>query len=133
MSDFLKILLRKTSLRKHIQDISISDIEKVIVDLTRFLNDRRQEEAAKQAEVQAKQTAIEEIRKAIKNAGLDVSDLMSDAQPKVSLKKSSVKDKYQITDDAGQVHRWTGRGRTPNAFVVYMQAKGIGKDQLPRI
>jgi len=129
MSDFVKTLLRKNSLRKQCQDLSGSEIEKVIADLGDILEERNAEEAAMQAEQQAKMAAIDAIRETMRSAGVDLSDLMGmvEAAPK----KSAVKAKYQITDAAGETHTWSGRGRTPTAFAEYMASKGIGKDQLP--
>lgn len=129
MSDFIKTLLRKNSLRKQCQDLSGSEIEKVIADLGDILEERQAEEAAMQAEQQAKLAAIDAIRETMRSAGVDLSDLMGmvEAAPK----KQAVKAKYQITDAQGEVHSWSGRGRTPTAFAEYMAHKGISKDQLP--
>lgn len=129
MSDFVKTLLRKNSLRKQCQDLSGSEIEKVIADLGDILEERKAEEAAMQAEQQAKMAAIDAIRETMRSAGVDLSDLMGmvEAAPK----KAAVKAKYQITDAQGETHTWSGRGRTPTIFAEYMAAKGISKDQLP--
>lgn len=129
MSDFIKTLLRKNSLRKQCQDLSVSEIEKVLADLGDILEERQVEEASRAAEQQAKIAAIEDIRNTMRSAGVDLSDLMGmveSAAPKVS-----VKAKYQITDSHGEVHSWSGRGRTPTVFAEYMAHKGISKDQLP--
>ena len=129
MSDFIKTLLRKNSLRKQCQELSGSEIEKVIADLGDILEERKAEEAAMHAEQQAKMAAIDAIRETMRSAGVDLSDLMGmvEAAPK----KQAVKAKYQITDAQGEVHSWSGRGRTPTAFAEYMAQKGISKDQLP--
>ena len=129
MSDFVKTLLRKNSLRKQCQELSGAEIEKVIADLADILEERKAEEAAKQAEQQAKMAAIDAIRETMRSAGVDLADLMDMVEP--APKKAAVKAKYQITDAQGEVHTWSGRGRTPTVFAEYMSSKGISKDQLP--
>lgn len=131
MSDFIKTLLRKNSLRKQCQEISASEIEKVIADLGDILEERKAEEAALAAEQQAKMAAIEEIRNTMRSAGVDLSDLMGMVESAAPKAKTAVKAKYQITDGQGEVHTWSGRGRTPTIFADYMASKGISKDQLP--
>lgn len=128
MSEFSKTLLRKNSLRKHCQDLSVIDIEKVLMDLNDILEERKEEEARFIAEESKRIEKIEQIRQAMKEAGLDISDLteLSEVVP-----KKTVKAKYFIVDDQGDRHEWSGRGRTPVAFAEYMQVQGITKDQLP--
>ncbi|MFN3882574.1 MAG: H-NS family nucleoid-associated regulatory protein [Nitrincola lacisaponensis] len=128
MSDFIKTLLRKNSLRKQCQDVSVADIEKVIADLNDILVERKEDEARLAAEESKRIEKIEQIRLAMKEAGIDLSDLSDvvEASP-----KKTVKAKYYIVDDEGTRHEWSGRGRTPVVFAEYMQARGIGKDQLP--
>lgn len=128
MSEFSKTLLRKNSLRKQCQDLSVIDIEKVLMDLNDILEERKEEEARFIAEESKRIEKIEQIRQAMKEAGLDISDLteLSEVVP-----KKTVKAKYFIVDDQGDRHEWSGRGRTPVAFAEYMQAQGISKDQLP--
>lgn len=128
MSEFAKTLLRKNSLRKQCQDLSVIDIEKVLTDLNDILEERKVEEARLIAEENKRIEKIEQIRLAMKEAGLDLSDLteLTEIAP-----KKTVKAKYFIVDEQGERHEWSGRGRTPIAFADYMQARGIGKDQLP--
>lgn len=130
MSDFIKTLMRKNSLRKHCQELSVADVEKVLSDLTDILSERKEEEALKAAEENKRIEKIEQIRQAMKEAGLDISDLSELAE--VAPKKT-VKAKYYIVDDEGERHEWSGRGRTPVVFAEYMQQRGINKDQLPSV
>lgn len=128
MSEFAKTLLRKNSLRKQCQDLSVADIEKVLLDLTDILEERKEEEARAAAEESKRVEKIEQIRLAMKEAGIELSDLteLVELAP-----KKTVKAKYYLVDDQGQRHEWSGRGRTPVVFADYMKAKGITKDQLP--
>ena len=127
MSDFLKILTRKNSLRKQCQELSVSDLEKVISDLTVIAEDKRAEEEAVAAAEQAKLEKIESIRKSMLEAGVDISDLMSMVGDASTGVKKKVGPKYRIEDDEGHVHEWSGRGRTPLAFQAYFE-KGFTKD-----
>jgi len=124
MSEFIKTLTRKNSLRKHCQDLALSDIEKVIADLTVILEERREADEAEQALIAAKQQKIDEIRRAMQDAGLSMDDFaaVAEASP-----KRKVEAKYRITDENG-THEWSGRGRTPVAFQKYFDKHGVSKE-----
>jgi DNA-binding protein H-NS len=126
MSDFLKILTRKNSLRKQCHELSVAELEKVIADLTVITEDKREEEEMFQAAEQEKVAKIEAIRQSMQDAGVDLNDLMG-MIGEVAAPKKKVQPKYRITDDAGVEHEWSGRGRTPLAFQAYFD-KGFTKD-----
>lgn len=130
MTDFIKTLTRKNSLRKQCQELGVADLEKVLSDLTDILEERREDEAAAAAAEAAKLEAIEAIRKQMMDAGIDLNDLSAQVE---SAPRKSVKAKFRIVDSEGNEHYWSGRGRTPVAFAKYMDEKGISKDQLPVI
>lgn len=128
MSDVLNVLTRKTSLRKACKEISLNDMEKLAESLSALIEERKEEEKAVAAEQQEKLAKLEAIKAEMLNAGIDISDLLatmdSSSAPK---KKSTVKPKYQVTDAEGNVHLWTGRGRTPKPFQAYFD-KGHSKE-----
>ncbi len=130
MTDFIKTLTRKNSLRKQCQDMSLADIDKVIADL----NDIRaeiEEAAQRNAEMeQAKQQQVEEIQRLMKEAGIGLDELKQGVEP---VARKSVKAKYVIQDSEGQEHSWSGRGRTPIAFREYMDQHNLTKEQLPTV
>lgn len=130
MTDFIKILTRKNSLRKQCQDMPLADIEKVIADL----NDIRteiEEAAQRQAEQeQAKKHQVEEIQRLMKEAGIGLDELKQGVEP---VARKAVKAKYVIVDDEGREHSWSGRGRTPIAFRDYMDQHNLTKEQLPTV
>lgn len=130
MTEFIKTLTRKNSLRKQCQDMSLADIDKVIADL----NDIRaeiEEAAQRNAEMeQAKQQQVEEIQRLMKEAGIGLEELKQGVEP---VARKSVKAKYVITDSEGQEHSWSGRGRTPIAFREYMDQHNLTKEQLPTV
>lgn len=124
MSDFLKTLTRKNSLRKQCADLSVEEIEKVLADLKEIADDKRAEEEAAEAARQAREEKIDVIRQTMKDAGIDLEDLLGaiDVAP-----KKKVQPKYRITDDEGVTHEWSGRGRTPVAFQKFFD-KGNAKE-----
>ncbi|MBT3144169.1 H-NS family nucleoid-associated regulatory protein [Neptunomonas phycophila] len=125
MSDILKVLTRKNSLRKQCQELSIADVEKVIADLTDILAEKQEEEQKLAAENQAKNEKIEMIRKTMQDAGIDFNDL----QDLISVApKKKVEAKYRITDEEGNTHEWSGRGRTPVVFQAYFDKHGVDKE-----
>ncbi|WP_432696355.1 H-NS histone family protein [Marinobacterium sp. YM272] len=129
MTDFIKTLTRKNSLRKQTQELGVAEIEKVMSDLTDILEERRAEEAAQAEAEAAKAAAIDAIRKQMLEAGVDLSELADQVD---SSPRKSVKAKYVIEVD-GEEHYWSGRGRTPVVFADYMKEQGIEKDQLPTV
>jgi len=126
MSDFLKILTRKNSLRKQCQELTVSELEKVIADLTVITDDKCEEEEALQAAEQEKVAKIAAIRQSMQDAGVDLNDLMG-MIGEVATPKKKVQPKYRLVDDEGVEHEWSGRGRTPLAFQAYFD-KGFTKD-----
>jgi len=128
MSDFLKTLTRKNSLRKQCQEMAVSEIEKVVADLTDILEDRKAAEAAEREAEQSRLAKIEAIRKTMEEAGLDMTDLLDSVDGGSARKK--VAPKYRLTDDEGTVHEWSGRGRTPLVFQKFFEAGNSREDCL---
>lgn len=126
MSDFVKVLTRKNSLRKQCQELSLSDIEKVLADLGEILDERQSEEVEKQAEEQARLAKIDEIRKSMEEAGISLDDLKAIKESVGGKRK--VEAKYRVEDENGNVHEWSGRGRTPVAFKEYFEKHGVSKE-----
>lgn len=125
MTDILKVLLRKNSLRKQCQELTVTDIEKVIADLTDILEGKREEEVAEQEANRARDEKIAEIRQAMKAAGIGYDDLKDIG---VSVPRKKVEAKYRIVDEDGMEHEWTGRGRTPVVFQQYFEKHGATKE-----
>lgn len=125
MTDIVKVLTRKNSLRKQCQELSIADVEKIIADLSDILADKQQEEQARQAAEQEKNAKIDLIRKTMADAGIAIDDLKDLVAAPV---RKKVEAKYRITDAHGEVHEWSGRGRTPLAFREYFDKHGVDKE-----
>lgn len=130
MNDFTKTLTRKNSLRKQCQELSVADLEKVISDIGDIIEEKREEEAELARIEAAKAEAIKVIRQQMREAGIDFEELAEQVE---SSPRKSVKAKYQIEDENGEKHYWSGRGRTPVVFAEYMEKHNITKDQLPMV
>lgn len=127
MSEFLRTLTRKNSLRKHCQEMTVSEIEKVVTDLADILEDRKAAEAAAQEAEQKRLAKIEAIRKTMEEAGLEMSDLVDSTEPGT---RKKVAPKYRLVDDSGNTHEWSGRGRTPLVFQKFFEAGNSREDCL---
>ncbi|RDV27390.1 H-NS histone family protein [Alteromonas aestuariivivens] len=118
MNDFLDILTHGRRLQGAVKDLSISELEAVQDKLTNIIEKRKEKEIEKQKEEQAKLQKIADIQKQLAEAGLDLNDLKAiggeSVKKRVTGKKRPVK--YQITDESGKEHPWTGIGRMPKVF-----------------
>jgi len=131
MTDFIKILTRKNSLRKHCQNMELAEIEKVIADLTDIRAEIEEAKQREEQEKQAKQEKVEEIQRLMREANIGLEELKQNVEPVA--RKKTVRAKYVITDSEGNEHTWSGRGRTPVAFREYMDANNLTKEQLPTV
>jgi DNA-binding protein H-NS len=124
MTDFVKLLTRKNSLRKQCNELSSADIEKAIADLTEILEEKQAQEEELIAVERERSEKIEAIKQSMLDAGIGLDDLMNMVEAPV---KKKVAPKYQVTDENGDVYQWSGRGRTPAAFQAEF-AKGKTKE-----
>ncbi|MBR9866686.1 H-NS histone family protein [uncultured Amphritea sp.] len=127
MTDFVKLLTRKNSLRKQCQELTSADIEKAIVDLTEILEEKQAQEEELLAVERERAEKIEAIKQSMQEAGIGLDDLMTLVDAPV---KKKVAPKYQITDEDGEVHQWSGRGRTPAVFQAAFAAGKTKEDFL---
>ena len=117
MGEILNVLTRKTSLRKACKELSASELDKLFENLSDLISERKQEDAAMEAERAQKQANIDAIKKQMADAGVDLGDLLATQEAAPAAKpKGAVKPKYQIDDGEGGMLLWTGRGRTPKLF-----------------
>jgi DNA-binding protein H-NS len=126
MSEFAKKLLSKNSLRKGCSELDGETISKVIVDLNEILIAKQEAEAAELAEQQAKQDKIEAIKAQMEELDMKPYQLFN-MIAEMEKKKPASKAKYRLIDEAGKVHEWSGRGRTPLVFQQRIDA-GASKD-----
>jgi len=124
MTDFVRILTRKNSLRKQCQELSTDEISKIITDLGDILEEHKAQELAKSQAEQEKAGKIEAIRQAMLDSGIGFEDL-KEIVPTVVKKK--VQAKYRVVVD-NMTHEWSGRGRTPVVFQQYFDANNATKE-----
>jgi DNA-binding protein H-NS len=124
MTDFVRILTRKNSLRKQCQELSTDELSKIITDLGDILEEHKAQELAKSQAEQEKAGKIEAIRQAMQDSGIGFEDL-KEIVPTVVKKK--VQAKYRVVVD-NITHEWSGRGRTPVVFQQYFDANNATKE-----
>ena len=124
MTDFVRMLTRKNSLRKQCQDLSTEELSKIIADLGDILEEHQAQELARTEAEKIKALKIEQIRQAMLDSGIDYADL-KEIIPNVVKKK--VLAKYRVAGD-GNTHEWSGRGRTPVVFQQYFDANNATKE-----
>ena len=124
MTDFVRILTRKNSLRKQCQELSTDELSKIITDLGDILEEHKAQELAKSQAEQEKAGKIEAIRQAMLDSGIGFEDL-KEIVPTVVKKK--VQAKYRVVVD-NITHEWSGRGRTPVVFQQYFDANNATKE-----
>ncbi|MEM5530019.1 H-NS histone family protein [Gammaproteobacteria bacterium AS21] len=124
MSEFVKLLTRKNSLRKQCQDLTTEDLAKIIADLTDIYEEHKTIEDARIEAEQIKNKKIDAIRKAMEESGIGFDDL-KETVPVVAKKK--VAAKYRVVID-NISHEWSGRGRTPLVFQQYFDQHNVTKE-----
>ena len=128
MSTFIDIVRNKNRLRAACKDLSVEQMQSLADNLASFIAKRAKEQAAAAAAIAEQAAKKEEILAAINAAGLSLTDFVTDdMQPKAKKTRKPVVAQYRITDAAGHIHEWSGRGRTPKAFQAYFD-KGGSKD-----
>jgi DNA-binding protein H-NS len=117
----------KLKARSAAKGLSVSDLEKVVSNLSDVLKSEKEKEQSK-AEA-AKKAKIAKIKALMDESGLKPDDLKAlgrGRKKKAARKKVKVAPKYRLVVD-GEEHLWSGRGRPPKAFKDYMDA-GNSKD-----
>ncbi|MCV6587947.1 MAG: H-NS histone family protein [Marinobacterium sp.] len=127
MSEFIKTLTRKNSLRKHCQELAVSELKKTLDDLREIIEEKQALEEVERKAQAERLDKIKSIRKTMEAAGLDVSDLMGSVD--VGSRKK-VAPKYRLKDENGKTHEWSGRGRTPLVFQKFFEAGNSREDCL---
>ncbi|MFK5783900.1 H-NS histone family protein [Escherichia coli] len=90
-----------------------------------YLQQCRQEESSKAAELQARQEKLDALRKLMEEDGINPEELLGSFQAKSTATKKSRGPrpaKYSFTDENGETKTWTGQGRTPKALAEQIAA-----------
>lgn len=125
MNEFLKILTHGRKLQGAVKELSIEELDLVAQKLDNIIQSRKAKEAETRKAEKEKQTKIEEIKKQLEEAGLDLEDLQNNTSPMKSKRAGQKRPvKYILKDKDGNEHPWTGIGRMPK---VFSQALADGK------
>lgn len=122
MSDFINILRHERRLKAALKELDLNELESVKEKFDSVISQRREEEAEKLRQQEAKQKKIEEFKSAMAEAGIELSDILEQelgGEPivKTTRKKRAPKPpKYEYTDENGEKQTWTGQGRMPKAM-----------------
>ena len=124
-------VLRKTSLRKICEGMSAEQMDKIMTHLCEFMDERKQQEELDRQEEEAKREKLKQIQEEMRAANLTAEDLhliFDSSSPKQGRKRAEVKKNYRCVDENGEEHLWSGRGRTPVAFIQAMEREGKDKE-----
>ncbi|MFT7680700.1 MAG: DNA-binding protein H-NS [Moritella dasanensis] len=128
MNDFIKVFLNARSLRAATKELSVEQLEEVLIKFTTIVEDRKEAEAADLEKQQEKQAKMTEILLQLKENGISPEELMglTDAtaeKAKVKTKRGPRPAKYAY-DFNGESKTWTGQGRMPLPLQEVKNAKG---------
>ena len=116
MSEFLEILTHGRRLQGAVKGLSVEELTSVQEKLNNIIEKRKEQEAELIKAQQEKLAKLEEIKKQMEEAGIDVADLQDVAETKPKRKSGKKRPvKYKITVD-GETVAWTGVGRMPVVF-----------------
>ena len=127
MSDVVRAITRKNSLRAILREFSLAQIEKLINDVAEIHQELFEEKQAERAAEEKRQRKIIELKALMLQEGIEPADIVQ-GLPSNPMKKS-VKPKYRHIDSIGNLLEWTGLGRTP-LWVTEYEAKGGNRDSL---
>lgn len=126
MNDFIKIFLNARSLRAATKELSVDQLEDVLIKFTKIVDDRKEVEAADLEKQQEKQAKMNEILLQLKENGISPEELMNltdSATEKTKTKRGPRPAKYAY-DLNGETKTWTGQGRMPLPLQEIMNEKG---------
>lgn len=123
MNEFLRTLTHGRKLQGALKDLTVDELEEVVVKLRNIIETRKQKESEKMKVEKEKLDKIAEIQKQLLEAGISYEDLASNNIVPLSKRAGQKRPiKYQITDEDGEVHNWTGIGRMPRIFVAALES-----------
>ncbi|MBL4680132.1 MAG: H-NS histone family protein [Pseudomonadales bacterium] len=118
------LLRRIRSLRKASKELSVDELENLVLQIQRFIADRKVEEKQLKAEQAEKLKQVKQIQQAMADAGINISDLDGTDNKPRSTKRNRQPFKYEILDKNGKLKMWSGSGRKPNLIIKYLKKKG---------
>jgi len=126
MNEFIKVFLNARSLRAATKELTIEQLEEVLIKFTKIVSDRKEADALELAKLQEKQEKINEILAQLKDNDISPEELLrlteaDQAKPKT--KRSPRPAKYSYEHD-GETKTWTGQGRMPLPLQTVMNETG---------
>jgi DNA-binding protein H-NS len=126
MNDFIKVFLNARSLRAATKELSVVQLEDVLIKFTKIVEDRKESEAAELEKQQEKQVMMNEILLQLKENGISPAELINltdSAAEKTKTKRGPRPAKYSYELN-GEAKTWTGQGRMPLPLQEVMNEKG---------
>ncbi len=126
MNDFIKVFLNARSLRAVTKELSVAQLEDVLIKFTKIVEDRKESETAELEKQQEKQAMMNEILLQLKENGISPEELMNltdSTSEKTKTKRGPRPAKYAY-DLNGETKTWTGQGRMPLPLQEMMNEKG---------
>ncbi len=125
MSEAIKSLNNIRTLRAQARELPLEVLEEVLEKLTVVVEERREEDSAKQAEIEERNQKLQTFRQMMEDEGINPEDLLgvfSAKSDKVKKVREPRPAKYKYTNEDGETKTWTGQGRTPKALAKQLAA-----------
>lgn len=126
MNEFIKVFLNARSLRAATKELTIEQLEEVLIKFTKIVSDRKEADALELVKQQEKQAKINEILAQLKDNDISPEELLrltEAAQAKPKTKRSPRPAKYSYEHE-GETKTWTGQGRMPLPLQTVMNETG---------
>lgn len=123
----INILKNNRSLLRASNDLEIKELDSVVKTIKAIIADRKEEEKKLKLQQAAKLKKVDEIKKQMAEAGIDIGDLDKTLRSKIHPSKSKRKRmpfKYEIKSPDGTLKQWSGKGRAPNLIMEYLKNGG---------
>jgi DNA-binding protein H-NS len=109
----LSVLRKKSSLRAVLRMCSKREIENILDRFVEIQNELEEEKVLEEKMEEERQRKILEITRLVEESGVSIEELAAVKGVSPMRTRRKVRPKYRLTDDQGETHEWTGRGRTP--------------------
>ena len=126
MNEFIKTFLNARSLRAATKELSIEQLDEVLIKLSKIIADRKEDETIELAKQQEKQDKVNAILAQLKESGISPEELLTlteTEQVKTKTKREPRPAKYAYEHE-GESKTWTGQGRMPLPLQTIMNEKG---------
>ena len=126
MNEFIKTFLNARSLRAATKELSIEQLDEVLIKLSKIIADRKEDETIELTKQQEKQDKVNAILAQLKESGISPEELLTlteTEQVKTKTKREPRPAKYAYEHE-GESKTWTGQGRMPLPLQTIMNEKG---------